>query len=191
MEFGYARVSTKDQLLDRQLDQLQSYGIKSDNVYQEKITGTRKDRPELLKLMDHARTGDVIVVTDLTRISRSTKDLISLMDELNEKGINFKSLKETWMDTTTAQGKLMFTIMAGFSQFERDILSERTKEGLAAARARGHLGGRRDKLDITKKKAITELYNAKQTTVRDIASMFDVSVGTMYKAIKEINDLKQ
>lgn len=94
------------------------------------------------KLLEFARKEDTIVISDLTRISRSTKDLISLVEELGNRGINIKSLKESWLDTNSAQGKLMFTIMAGLSQFERDLISERTKEGLKSARARGKNGGR-------------------------------------------------
>lgn len=142
MLLGYARVSTEDQNLDRQTDQLKDLGISMENIYTEKMTGTKKDRPVLLNLLEYARTGDEIVVTDLTRISRSTKDLISLVEDLGNRGINLKSLKESWLDTGTAQGKLMFTIIAGLSQFERDLISERTKDGLKSARARGRTGGR-------------------------------------------------
>src|SRR5690554_6507827 len=118
MIFGYARVSTEDQNLNRQLDQLKESG--AEKIYQEKITGTKKSRPELTKLLEYARPGDTIIVSELTRISRSAKDLISLVEELRERDINIKSLKESWSDTTSAQGKPMFTIMAGLSQFERD-----------------------------------------------------------------------
>ena len=135
MMFGYARVSTEEQNLNRQLDQLKEAG--AEKIYKEKITGTKKDRPELTKLLEYAREGDTIVITDLTRISRSTKDLISLVEDLGTKGINLKSLKENWLDTTTSQGKLMFTIIAGLSQFERDLISERTKEGLKSAEKQG------------------------------------------------------
>lgn len=182
MLFGYARVSTEDQKLNRQLDLLKENGVSK--IYKEKITGTRKDRPELIKLLDYAREGDTIVITDLTRISRSTKDLISLVEDLARRKINLRSLKENWLDTTTAQGKLMFTIMAGLSQFERDLISERTKEGLASARARGHLGGRREKLDDTKKKAVKELYDSRKNTLKEICEMFGISVPTLYKIIK-------
>lgn len=182
MIFGYARVSTLEQNLDRQLDILKVSGV--EQIYKEKMTGTKKDRPQLLELLNYAREGDTIVITDLTRISRSTKDLISLVEDLSKRKINLKSLKESWLDTTTAQGKLMFTIMAGLSQFERDLISERTKEGLASARARGHLGGRREKLDDTKKKAVIELYNSKKSTLKEICEMFSISVPTLYKIVR-------
>ena len=124
MKIGYARVSTEEQNLDRQLDSLKEAGC--EKIFQEKITGTKKERPELDKLMEQLRSGDLIIISDLTRLSRSVKDLFSLVDQIEKKGANIKSLKESWMDTSTPQGKLMFTIFAGISQFERDLISQRT-----------------------------------------------------------------
>jgi len=186
MVFGYARVSTQEQNLDRQLDSLNSAG--AEEIIQEKITGTKADRPELNRLLDKLRKGDVILISDLTRLSRSTKDLFSLVDQIEKKGSNIKSLKENWLDTTTPQGKLMFTFMAGISQFERDLISQRTKEGLEAARARGRKGGRKPKLDNTKKIAIYELYQQKKITVKDLCDMFSISKPTLYKIIEEISN---
>jgi len=185
MIFGYARVSTEEQNLDRQIDQLKEYG--AGEIIQEKITGTKADRPQLNRLMDKLRSGDIILITDLTRLSRSTKDLFNLVELIENRGANIKSLKENWLDTTTPQGKLLFTIFAGISQFERDLISQRTKEGLAAARARGKFGGRKPKLDLNKKKAIYDLYQAKKTAVKDICSTFDITKPTMYKVIEEIS----
>ncbi len=185
MIFGYARVSTEDQNLNRQLDQLKDAG--AEKIYKEKITGTKKDRPELSKLLEYARDGDTIIITDLTRISRSTKDLISLVEELGNRGINIKSLKESWLDTTTAQGKLMFTIMAGLSQFERDLISERTKEGLKSARARGRSGGRPRKSDKDIQKAL-KLYNSKDYTIKEITEMTNISKATLYRYITDLNE---
>ena len=124
MKIGYARVSTEEQNLDRQLDSLKEAGC--EKIFREKITGTKKERPELDKLMEQLRSGDLIIISDLTRLSRSVKDLFSLVDQIEKKGANIKSLKESWMDTSTPQGKLMFTIFAGISQFERDLISQRT-----------------------------------------------------------------
>ncbi len=106
MLIGYARISAQEQNLDRQIDQLKVAGC--ERIYQEKITGTKKSRPELVKMLENIRTGDVIVIADLTRLSRSSKDLLYLVGELEAKGANIKSLKEDWVDTTTAQGKLMY-----------------------------------------------------------------------------------
>lgn len=181
MIFGYARVSTEEQNLNRQLDQLKEAG--AEKIYKEKITGTKKDRPELTKLLDYAREGDTIIITDLTRISRSTKDLISLVEELGGRGINIKSLKESWLDTTTAQGKLMFTIMAGLSQFERDLISERTKEGLKSARARGKQGGR-PRVDKRNIERALMLYDLGNVSIADICNMCKISKNTLYNYIR-------
>lgn len=182
MLIGYARVSTDDQNLDRQIDQLKAAGAKK--IYCEKMTGTKKERPKLQDMLDNAREGDTIIVTDLTRISRSMKDLYSLVEDFEKKGLNLKSLKET-IDTTTAQGRLFFGLTALLSQFERDLTSERTKEGLASARARGKLGGRRSKLNDKDKATIKKLYDDKKLTVAEICRMYDISRPTLYKAIKE------
>lgn len=183
MIFGYARVSTQEQNLNRQLDSLEAAG--AEEIIQEKITGTKADRPELNRLLDKLRKEDIVLVSDLTRLSRSTKDLFNLVEQIEKKGANIKSLKESWLDTTTPQGKLMFTFIAGISQFERDLISQRTKEGLEAARARGRKGGRKPKLDNDKKKAIYELYQQKQLTVKALCDMFDVTKPTLYKVIDE------
>jgi DNA invertase Pin-like site-specific DNA recombinase len=185
MIFGYARVSTEEQNLDRQLDALTEAGAQE--IIQEKITGTKADRPQLNKLLDKLRTGDVVLIADLTRLSRSTKDLFTLVELIESKGANIKSLKESWLDTTTPQGKLMFTLIAGISQFERDIISQRTKEGLEAARARGKKGGRKPKLDDTKKKTIFNLYQEKKISVMDICKMFDITKPTLYKVVEELS----
>lgn len=185
MIFGYARVSTVGQNLYRQIDALKAAG--AEEIIEEKITGTKADRPQLNRLLDKLREGDIILISDLTRLSRSTKDLFSLVDKIEKKGANIKSLKESWLDTTTPQGKLMFTFIAGISQFERDIISQRTKEGLEAARARGRKGGRKEKLDTAKKKAIYDLYAQKQTKIMDICDMFNISKPTLYKVVEEIS----
>ncbi|MCL2320999.1 MAG: recombinase family protein [Oscillospiraceae bacterium] len=188
MVFGYARVSTQEQNLDRQLDMLKESG--AEEIIKEKITGTKFDRPELNRLLDKLRIGDTVLIADLTRLGRSTKDLFNLVEQIEKKGANIKSLKENWLDTTTPQGKLMFTFMAGISQFERDLISQRTKEGLEAARARGKKGGRKPKLDISKKKAIYELYEQKKIGLKDICDMFMITKPTLYKAIHEVSKLR-
>lgn len=147
MLVGYARVSTEGQNLDRQLKQLEDYGVDKRNIYKEKITGTRADREQLNKMLDELQEGDTIVITDLTRISRSTKDLLEITEKIKNKDASIKSLKDTWLDTTSDNpyNSFLLTIMAGLSQLERDLTSMRTKEGLAAARAKGRVGGRPSK----------------------------------------------
>lgn len=126
MLIGYKRVSTQNQKLDRQTDILNQYGV--ERIFEEKETGTKRERPELNRMLDMLREGDVVIVAELTRLSRSTKDLFDIVEIIHSKGAEIKSLKESWLDTTTPQGKLMFTIFAGLSQFERDLIADRTKE---------------------------------------------------------------
>lgn len=181
MKIGYARVSTQDQNLDRQIDQLKAAGC--DKIFKEKITGTKKDRPELEKLLDQLRPGDTVIISELTRLSRSTKDLFELVEIMSGKGADIKSLKESWLDTTTPQGKLMFTIFAGISQFERDLISQRTKEGLESARARGRNGGRPAK-DNKKIEMALKMYKEGKFTIPEITEATGVSRTTLYRYIK-------
>lgn len=180
MKIGYARVSTEEQNLDRQLDILKQAGC--DRIYEEKVSGVKKERTELNKMLDQIRTGDVIIISDLTRLSRSVKDLFSLVEQIEEKGANIKSIKESWVDTTTAQGKLMFTIFAGISQFERDLISQRTIEGLNAARARGKKGGR-PKTNEKDIKLAVKMYNSKNYSISEITKATGVSKTTLYRYI--------
>lgn len=182
MVIGYARCSTADQNLDWQLDALNKEGC--ERIYQEKISGTKKDRPELGKMLDALRAGDTVVICELTRLSRSTKDLFELVERISAAGANIKSLKEAWLDTTTPQGTLLFTIFAGVSQFERDLIRERTMEGLAAARARGRKGGR----PHTNSKAISQalaLYDTETIPIKDILETTGISKATLYSYIKK------
>jgi DNA invertase Pin-like site-specific DNA recombinase len=188
MIFGYARVSTTEQSLERQLQELQQAG--AEEILKEKITGTKADRPELNRLLDKLRSGDLILVSDLTRLSRSTKDLFALVEIIEQKGAYIKSLKESWLDTTTPTGKLMFTFMAGISQFERDLISQRTKEGLAVARSRGKMGGRKQKLESTKKETIYKLYQERQLSIMDICNMFGITKPTLYKVVYQMAENK-
>ena len=139
---GYARASLEKQAIDRQLDELAAEGVAPGSIYQEKITGTKRDRPELNRLLAGLKPGDTVIVVELSRVSRSTKDLLEIVALISDKGAHFRSLNERWLDTTTPQGQLIFTIFAGLCQFERDLTAERTKSGLKAAAARGRVGGR-------------------------------------------------
>ena len=152
MKIGYKRVSTQNQKLDRQTDLLNEFGV--ERIFEEKITGTKRERKELDKMLEQLRPNDIVVVTDLTRLSRSTKDLFEIVEIIESKGAGIKSLKESWLDTTTPQGKLLFTIFAGLSQFERDLTAQRTKEGLASAKARGKKLGRPNKFEDKKRNNI-------------------------------------
>ena len=146
MKIGYARVSTEDQLQDAQLDALNSAGC--ERVYRENYSGKSKSRPELERMIDALREGDIVVVQRLDRLARSLKDLIELLDGFKQQGVQFISLNEN-IDTTTAVGELAFHMIGSIAQFERRLISERTKAGLDAARARGRKGGRKAKLSAT------------------------------------------
>ena len=180
MKLGYARCSTLDQNLDWQIDALTEEGC--DRIFQEKFTGTRKDRPELLRMMDMLREGDTVIICELTRLSRSVKDLFDLVEQVEKAGANIKSLKEPWLDTTTPQGRLLFTIFSGVSQFERELIRERTMEGLASARARGRMGGRPGKDKKIVEQALT-LYDSKAYSVDEISKTTGISRATLYKYV--------
>jgi len=184
MKLGYARVSTLDQNLDRQIDQLKEQGC--ERIYMEKVTGTKRDRPELEKLIDQLRFSDTIVVAELSRLSRSVKDLFQIVDIIKQKGADLKSLKEPWADTTTPQGKLMFTIFAGISQFDRDLIIQRTKEGLSSARARGRKGGRPTKPPKDIEFAL-KMYDSKQYSINEINKATGISKTSLYRYIDQRN----
>ena len=147
MLVGYARVSTAEQNLDRQIDALLEAGVDSRMLYTEKMSGTKKDRPELQRMLNELQAGDVVVILDITRISRSSNQLLSVMSKITEKGASIRSLKDTWLDTTSDNpyNAFLLSVMSGLAQLERDLISSRTKEGLASAKARGRVGGRPSK----------------------------------------------
>ena len=181
MKIGYARVSTQDQNLDRQLDNLRAAGC--ERIFNEKMTGTKSDRPELKTMLLTLRSGDILVIDSFSRLSRSTKDLLDLVEKLTSMGVHLVSLKEN-LDTTTATGKLMLTMLSALSQFERDLIAERTIDGLKAARARGRCGGRpRSGTDKDRKQAYA-LYKANVMSCKDIASRFGVSLSTLNRWIR-------
>lgn len=185
MIIGYARVSTQEQKLDRQLDNLKARGC--ERIYQEKMTGTKDNRPELEKMLQALRPGDTLVIDSFSRLSRSTKSLLDMVEKLNEMGVNLVSVKEQ-LDTTTATGKLMLTMLSALSQFERDLLAERTKDGLKAARARGRQGGRPKAGDEKTKAKALALYDANTMTNKEIAEVVNVSTATLSRWIKEHKD---
>lgn len=181
--FGYARVSTQDQELARQIDALTNYGV--NEIFKEKITGTKAHRPELDRLKSKLRAGDTVVIESLSRLGRSTKDLLQLIEEWNAQGVKLVSLKES-IDTTTPTGKLLLTVLSAISQFERDITVQRVNEGLTAARARGRKGGR-PKADQKAVEKAVKLYRAKNNSVSDIVKLCGISQATLYRAVATEN----
>jgi DNA invertase Pin-like site-specific DNA recombinase len=142
--YGYARVSTRDQDLALQLNELTAAGCAK--VFKEKASGARSDRPELAKVIGRLEPGDVLVVTRLDRLARSTRDLLNVLDELAKRGAGFRSLKDSWADTTTPHGKLMVTVLGGLAEFERELIRARTGEGRKRAKESGVRFGRPHKL---------------------------------------------
>jgi len=182
MKIGYARVSTKDQNLELQTEALKKAGCTK--IFKEKKSAI-KERPELEKMLEHLREGDVIVVWKLDRLGRSLRHLIDLVTSFREKGIEFVSLNDS-IDTTTAQGRLTFNIFASFAEFEREIIRERTLAGLQAARERGRIGGRKKGLSPEAKKtafACYQLWKDHTRTVSEILKIVNVSKATFYRYI--------
>src|SRR5450759_4419502 len=169
---GYARVSTDDQSAHLQIDALKAAGCVK--VFKETASGSLAHRPQLDKMLDHLRSGDVVVVWRLDRLGRSLKNLIALVEELAEKGVGFRSLTES-IDTTTTGGKLIFHIFAALGEFARELIRERTNAGLAAARARGRVGGRPPVMTPDKVKVARQMYNSQEHTVEAIAKTLGVS----------------
>lgn len=184
MKIGYARVSTKEQNLSLQIDALKKEGCYK--VFQEKISGSKPDRPELRKMIDQLREEDIIVIWKLDRLGRSLRDLVNLIKEIQDRGAGLKSLNDS-IDTTTAHGKLIFHIFASLAEFERDIISERTKAGLASARARGRVGGRPKGLSkeaLDKAIIVETLYKQGDMSITQICKHVNIARSTVYNYLK-------
>ena len=178
MIIGYARVSTEDQKLDAQLDALRAAG--AERIFKDKRTGSSRMRPELTKLLEQLRAGDVVVVTKYDRLARSLRDLIDLVALIREREAGFRSLAED-IDTTTSSGRLIFHVFGSIAEFERERIAERTKEGLNAARARGRVGGRPRALSAEARDQIRRMRDEEQRSATDLARIFKVSRATIYR----------
>jgi DNA invertase Pin-like site-specific DNA recombinase len=179
---GYARVSTDDQKASLQIDALKAAGCLK--VFTDKASGSLAHRPQLDKMQEHLREGDVLVVWRLDRLGRSLKNLIELVEGLAARGVGFRSLTES-IDTTTTGGKLIFHVFAALAEFERELIRERTNAGLAAARARGRLGGRPPVMTPEKIKVARDMYDSKEHTVEAIARTVGVSRKTVYRHLEK------
>src|SRR5271170_3335782 len=176
MKIGYARVSTGEQDTAAQSSALKAAGC--DLIFREKASGGRWDRPELHKLLNQLRKGDVLVVWKLDRLSRSLQDVLTIMDRVLEKKAGFRSLTEA-IDTTTPAGRMMMQMVASFAEFERAMLRERTKAGLDAARKEGRIGGRRAKLSDQLQAEIRKMITRGGKTAADAARLFKVHPATI------------
>lgn len=178
-DIGYARVSTPEQSLQRQFDELNAHGCQ--RVFAETASGRRgAHRPEWDACLGHLRHGDTLVVVELSRLGRNTGDLGRLLDALDERGVGLKILN-LGIDTTTPAGRLIFTIVGAVAAMERELLVERTQSGLAAARARGRIGGRRRTFTLAQQREAQRLYDLRGLTIDQIARAVNSSPSTIYR----------
>ena len=184
MLIGYARVSTNDQETATQVAALKAAGC--ERIYREKASGGRWDRPELHRLLDQLRKGDVLVVWKLDRLSRSLRDVLTIMERLGEASAGFRSLTEA-IDTTTPAGRMMMQMVGAFAEFERAMLRERTKAGLDAARQEGRVGGRRPKLSDQQRSEIQKMVTKGDKTAADAARLFKIHPATVSRLLARVS----
>ncbi len=183
MKIGYARVSTLDQNLDLQIDALKKAGC--EKIITDKFTGSLKDRPGFNKLRENLRSGDALIVWRLDRLGRTVRQLIEYVNELHKKQISFQTIQENIdTDPSSVSGSLMFHLFAAFAEHERNIIIERTQAGLVAARARGRLGGRPQKLNQEKIDMVIYLYKNKKHSIQQICNIVGISKPTLYKYLR-------
>ena len=186
MKIGYARVSTGLQNLNLQEDRLNQYGC--EKIFSDHISGAKSKRPGLDRAIEFARSGDTIVVWRLDRLGRNMADLITLVNELNNRGVSFHSLEENiTMDKSSSTGQLLFHLFAAFAEFERNLILERSSAGRIAARARGRYGGRPEKLNKQDLNLLKTLYD-NGTPIKTIAEQWQVSRTTIYRYLNKLED---
>jgi len=174
---GYARVSTDGQSVDAQVRQLRAAGV--EKVWRETASGAKTDRVQLRRVLDQLDAGDVLMVTRLDRLARSTRDLLNILATIAEKKAGFRSLGDTWADTTTSHGRLMLTVLGGLAEFERDLIRARTSEGRARAVANGVKLGRKPTLTPHQRREAIKRVNAEKETLGEIARSYNVSRWTI------------
>jgi DNA invertase Pin-like site-specific DNA recombinase len=182
MLIGYARVSTDDQDLSLQQAALTAAGCR--RIFGEKASGAKRTRPELARLFEQLREDDVVIVTRLDRLARSTRDLLDIAERLNESKAGLRSLAEPWADTTSAAGRMVLTVFAGIAEFERDLIHQRTSSGRAAARERGVRFGRPPKL-TAEQVALGARLVEEGTSVREAAKLLQCHHATLYRALPD------
>ena len=186
MKIGYARVSTGLQNLNLQEDRLNQYGC--EKIFSDHISGSKSKCPGLDKAIEFARSGDTIVVWRLDRLGRNMEDLITLVNELNNRGVSFHSLEENiTMDKSSSTGQLLFHLFAAFAEFERNLILERSSAGRIAARARGRYGGRPEKLNKQDLNLLKTLYD-NGTPIKTIAEQWQVSRTTIYRYLNKLEE---
>jgi len=181
MLIGYARVSTDDQDLALQRTALKGSGCK--RIYEEKISGAKRSRPELTRMFDQLRAGDVVVVSRLDRLARSTRDLLDIAEQMKEADVGLRSLSEPWADTTSPAGRMVLTVFAGIAEFERALIHDRTNVGRISAKARGVQFGRPPKLS-SDQIALARRLIGEGTSVPDASKILKVHRTTLYRALE-------
>lgn len=181
MLIGYARVSTQDQLLDLQRDALKGAGC--EKIFEDQISGASRSRSGLDSALEVLRSGDTLVVWRLDRLGRSLPHLIETVGDLEKRGVGFRSLGEA-IDTTSPSGTLVFQIFGAIAEFERNLIRERTQAGLAAARARGRMGGRPPKLNEKKRQMLAEMYEKRDRPIKELCELFGISKKTLYQYLR-------
>ena len=181
---GYARVSTDDQDLTLQRDHLRAAGC--NKLFSEKVSGARRARPELDRMLDHLRPGDVVTVTRLDRLARSTRDLLDIAERIRNCGAGLRSLAEPWVDTTSPAGRMVMTVFAGIAEFERSLILERTRTGREAAKARGVQFGPRPALTKAQIDHARRLIDQDDFTVKAAAELLGVHRSTLYRALDKM-----
>jgi DNA invertase Pin-like site-specific DNA recombinase len=182
---GYARVSTYGQTLDSQLDQLRAAGCSSQNIYREKVTGAHSDRRQLLRMLGKLAPGDVVTVTRIDRLARSTFDLFGIVKRIVDAKAQFRSLAEPWADTGTSTGRLMLAVLGGLADVERDLIRTRTAEGRSRAKAQGKAMGRPPSLTPAQQKEATRR-RGQGATLQELADSYDRSISTMRRTTRSI-----
>lgn len=180
-KLGYGRVSTTDQSTDIQQASLLAAG--ADKCFLEKYTGTKSNRPELDRLRDQMRRGDTVLVTKLDRLARSTKDLLNIVSEFQDAGVELIVLEQN-INTSTSEGKFLLNVLSAVAELERDMIVARTQQGLAAAKAKGRIGGRKSKLTDAQMTEVRNFYDNGRS-VSEIASLFNVSRANIYRVLEK------
>lgn len=188
MDVGYVRVSRNEQNPEMQRSELEASGC--ERIFDERISSRKESRPQLEAALDYCREGDRLVVWKLDRLGRSIKELIELVNSLEERGVEFKSLRES-LDTSTPGGKLVFHVFASMAEFERDVIRERTMAGLEAARARGRKGGRKPVMDEKKIALASKLMRDREMPISEVSDAVGVSKATIYRYLKPDGTLRE
>ena len=183
IRFGYCRVSSRDQNLDRQIEALREQGIEDGHIFCDKISGVREHKPGFEEMMTHLREGDTVLVLSFDRLARSVKQLLEIVETFEKMGVNLVSVHEK-IDTNTPQGRLFFTISAAFAAFEREVIRERQREGIAVAKEQGRIQGR-PRVDAESLEQAVTLYQSGKYSVSKIAEMTGVSRNSLYRALGE------